>query len=404
MKKKASNKRPQRQSVIRRQVIQATELSSDLRIVLVEQEPLRKKAGKDARKHMEKAAALEGELSEYERTILPAFNRWEEEHLGKLLAEEKSLDAKIAQLDYMIETAYREAWMSGISPGAAFRELEKERKEDEEIQRAWRERERAEAERVNGGEEARRTGISEDDYQNEDEGSSQRADPDAGFSEEDRVFRIYVRVTYGINPDFMPKKEFRRACEEFHRMRARQTGGSSFASKGGRSKDSSIRIKELYRVLVRRLHPDLNRSGPDAFRNRLWAELQEAYAGGDHERMEVLIVMTEIHTGEDATQATLHHIREVALAMERKVREISGLLRKARKTPAWEFWKSDDRNLLALQSRAVRENNIRELRADLAKLEKQIEKLNSMKRSSPKKNRKSGDSFEDLIGNLFSQF
>ena len=340
MRKKVSNKHR-----ARRQIGFSAELSTDLRIVLIEQGPLRR----DARKQMEKAAALEGELSEYERTILPAFNRWEEEHLGELIAEEKSLEARIDQLDFMIGTAYREALMSGISPGAAYRELEKERREDEELQRAHQER-------MAGGENEGQ-GTSEGDPRGGDEASFRWTDPDAGFPEEERVFRTYLRMAHGIDPDSLPKKEFQRACDEFHRMRERQSARGSFAGKAG-NKESATRLKELYRVLVRRLHPDLNRSRPDAFRNKMWAELQEAYAERDHDRMEILIVMTDITAGEDAALATLHHLREVARHMERKVREMSGLLRQARKTPAWKFWKSADRNLLAQKSRAEMEKNI----------------------------------------------
>ena len=168
MRKKVSNKHR-----ARRQIGFSAELSTDLRIVLIEQGPLRRKAGRDARKQMEKAAALEGELSEYERTILPAFNRWEEEHLGELIAEEKSLEARIDQLDFMIGTAYREALMSGISPGAAYRELEKERREDEELQRAHQER-------MAGGENEGQ-GTSEGDPRGGDEASFRWTDPDAGL-------------------------------------------------------------------------------------------------------------------------------------------------------------------------------------------------------------------------------
>jgi hypothetical protein len=396
MKKKAGNKRSNKPAGIRRPGIISQELSSDLRIVLIEQGPLRKQAGRDARKHMEKVAALEGELSEYKRTILPEFSRWQEEHLGELLTEERSLLAKIDQLDFMIETAYDEAWMSGISPGAAFRELEKERKEAEEMHRAREERGRSHAEG--------RDSTSEEDPRHGEEASSQWTDPDEGFSEEERVFRTYLRMAHGINPDSMPKRAFQRACDEFHRMREQQNAGGAFAGKRRGGKESAARLKELYRVLVRRLHPDLNRSSEDALRSKMWADLQEAYARGDLEKMEILVVMTDIHAGEDEIKATLHHIREVARHMERKLREIRALLRDARKTPAWEFWKSKDRNLLAIRSRAEAEKRIQGLRADLAMMEKEIEKLTSKKKSSSKKNRKSGGSFEDLMENLFAQF
>ena len=40
------------------------------------------------------------------------------------------------------------------------------------------------------------------------------------------------------------------------------------------------RIKEIYRRLVRRLHPDLRANG-DATVSSLWHEVQEAYAAGE---------------------------------------------------------------------------------------------------------------------------
>src|SRR5205814_5812795 len=41
-----------------------------------------------------------------------------------------------------------------------------------------------------------------------------------------------------------------------------------------------LRVKEIYRRLVRRLHPDL-RADRDASVSSLWHEVQEAYAGGE---------------------------------------------------------------------------------------------------------------------------
>src|SRR5437588_12761186 len=53
------------------------------------------------------------------------------------------------------------------------------------------------------------------------------------------------------------------------------------------------RVKEIYRRLVRRLHPDLRADG-DATVSSLWHEVQEAYAAGDVARMELLLALSDL--------------------------------------------------------------------------------------------------------------
>ncbi|MFM8830279.1 MAG: hypothetical protein ACKOHM_04650, partial [Spartobacteria bacterium] len=75
-------------------------LSSDRRIILLDQEPLREEAGRAARKKIGEMEKLASSLEEFEKTILPAYSRWEEETLGPLLAEERQLNAKIDHLEH----------------------------------------------------------------------------------------------------------------------------------------------------------------------------------------------------------------------------------------------------------------------------------------------------------------
>src|SRR5439155_978861 len=62
------------------------------------------------------------------------------------------------------------------------------------------------------------------------------------------------------------------------------------------------RIKEIYRRLVRRLHPDLRADG-DASVSSLWHEVQEAYVAGDVEGdwLKVESWMKELKLGTEET-------------------------------------------------------------------------------------------------------
>ena len=102
------------------------------------------------------------------------------------------------------------------------------------------------------------------------------------------------------------------------------------------------RIKQLYRVLVRRLHPDMRaKDAPDV--SALWHEAQEAYATGNVERLESLAGMTDTavcpQTSVSQMQATLKNIRAVLAAAQQK-------LRAARADAAWHFAKLGERTQL----------------------------------------------------------
>lgn len=65
--------------------------------------------------------------------------------------------------------------------------------------------------------------------------------------------------------------------------------GEMFRKPVAEASDSSSsgegsRLKETYRILVRRRHPDLRADG-DAHVSALWHEVQEAYQAGSVERM-----------------------------------------------------------------------------------------------------------------------
>jgi len=60
------------------------------------------------------------------------------------------------------------------------------------------------------------------------------------------------------------------------------------------------RVKEIYRRLVRRLHPDLRADG-DATVSSVWHEVQEAYAAGDVARMELLLALIDLSNAPGAS-------------------------------------------------------------------------------------------------------
>lgn len=322
-------------------------LSSERRIILLDQQPLREEAGRAARKKIGEMEKLNTSLSEFEKTIRPAYERWEAETLGPLLAEERQLIAKISHLEHLISRAGLEALFTGRDPQEIYEEVAREQQE-------WEERQAA-------GESESPKPEPEEPY-----------DPDAErkFSDEEREFRAYVRYACGDEPDQFSKREYKKLFNEYREWKKKREGeGGSVARK---KEDVPARVKELYRVLVRRLHPDTGKSRNDPNVQRLWHDLQNAYAAQDVERLEVLLAMTDLHESGSAIRSTLFHLRKVAKEMENTVRELKARFREARTSPAWAFWHSDNREKAGAKIRAATEARIREAKSHITILESEI--------------------------------
>lgn len=352
-------------------------LSSDRRIILLDQEPLRAEAGRAARKKIGEMEKLSSSLEEFEKTILPAYTRWEEETLGPLLAEERQLNAKIDHLEHLLSTASLEALFTGRDPSEIYADIAREQQE-------WEERQA-------GGEPDRSEPESEPEPEE---------DPDAKreFTDEEREFRSYVRYAIGEDPDYFDKRQYKKLFNEYRDWKKRREEDCGSATQ--KKQDIPARVKELYRVLVRRLHPDTGKSRKDPNTQRLWHDLQNAYAAMDVERLEVLLALTDLHESGSAIRSTLYHLRKVAKEMERTVRDLKNRFREARSSPAWQFWHADNRQKVGAKMRAAVEARIRDAKNHIATLEQQIDfwkqDAGMSKRKAPKsKGRKSkGDSSE----------
>lgn len=322
-------------------------LSSERRIILLDQQPLREEAGRAARKKIGEMEKLNTSLSEFEKTIRPAYERWEAETIGPLLAEERQLIAKISHLEHLIRRAGLEALFTGRDPREIYEEVAREQQE-------WEERQAA--------------GESESPRPEPEEPH----DPDAEreFSDEEREFRAYVRYACGDEPDQFSRREYKKLFNEYQEWKKKREGEGG--SVGRKKEDVPARVKELYRVLVRRLHPDTGKSRNDPNIQRLWHDLQNAYAAQDVERLEVLLAMTDLHESGSAIRSTLFHLRKVAKEMENAVRELKARFREARTSPAWAFWHSDNREKAGAKIRAATEARIREAKNHITILESEI--------------------------------
>jgi len=211
----------------------------------------------------------------------------------------------------------------------------------------------------------------DDDFDPSDDGSGE-------IPMEDRyaLFEDFVSSVLGLNPERMSDAEY---AEMFAKFEAEIFGdepkaGTSqtpHAEKPSERRDAG-RIKEIYRTLVRRLHPDLRADG-DVTVSAIWHDVQEAYEARNLDRMETLLALTEIESGAEGGQASLSQIQRALGELNRALQVIQRSIQEAKRDPAWGFARNPYRGPLEKKVRRETEEILSEQRWVLADLKRTLD-------------------------------
>jgi hypothetical protein len=201
--------------------------------------------------------------------------------------------------------------------------------------------------------------------------------------EKEALFQEWVRRSLGTHPDKMDDAVYASSFEAFkaHMFRAipeepqlphrrPQAFRTAPVEEDDAEEDAKMpadyRVKELYRRLVRRLHPDLRADG-SADVSALWHEAQEAYAAQDIARMEILLALSDIESQRTENQ-TLSQMRAVFTELQRALEALEKSLREAENEDAWDFARVGPTPDLRLQVE-------RQLKIDLASRAQRLDLL-----------------------------
>jgi hypothetical protein len=306
-------------------------------MIPVDQTPLRRKTASECGRLMARVEKARTEWKRFENEDLPAFGRWMAASFGALQTRCRDLDALIHEKESLIDEVEEEMFMSGARPHTAYRRV---------IQR--RTHPQAEWNRTDDAEPTPKIGPDFDPADSEG--------PDE-FDQE-MMFEEVLRTLMGVNPDKLDDATYEAMFRDFKRKVFGQRGTSEpppFSPGNSQPKipkPDQARIKEIYRVLVRRLHPDLRADG-DAAVSSLWHEVQEAYSAGNLDRLETLLALTDIQSNKTGDHISLFQMHAVLAELERDLKALQKSLRRARKDDAWNFAHTDGRT--ALQARIRRE-------------------------------------------------
>jgi hypothetical protein len=306
-----------------------------LALVRVDGAGIRKKIKKDYEKALRDLENSRRQLDRFHQMDLPQFTRWLNTHFGALLTELRELSQKMAADEEFVFQVENEAMFAGRSHARAYQRVME-----------FRENPEPPGSQHSGGSEP--TGKRDPFGARPESGNAEdEEDPMEEFMNE-----FFRKFGSGALP------------QDNHGPQAGQHTESAAPAQ------ASARLKELYRSVVRRLHPDIQRE-MTAQRTEWWHQAQAAYETGDVEQLEVILTLCEIGDSGTTAHTSASLLQRITAQLKNSLREIKRQLARQRRDPAWNFSRRADHDTLAVQTR-------RSLMGDLERMRYQCRTIQEM--------------------------
>jgi hypothetical protein len=272
-------------------------------IVAVDGTKIRKKIKKEYERVLQDLDISRNQLEQFHQSDLPEYTRWLNSHFGALLTELRELSQKLALDEELIFEVEDEVIFGSDSPAHAYKRVMEYRENPEPP----------------------------------DPPRDGRDDPKEGNEQWKNPVDDFFNQFFGeTDRDQDPREKEPR--------RAKPIIGSAVAP------SPTSRLKELYRSLVRRLHPDTQRE-MTAQKAEWWHQAQAAYQVGDAEQLEVILTLCEIGEKGTTEQTSVSLLQRITEKLKSSLRQIKRQIGSHRKDPAWNFSSRTDRDSLATQMR-----------------------------------------------------
>lgn len=329
-------------------------------LILLDAGPIRKKALQVLREVQGQLDRQTKAIQRFEQVHLPAFERWKAQHFGATLTELRELVFQLQQKGTLLDEIEWVFFDSGRrNPHAAYVRVTQRRETGEPFPEP------------------------KDDI-DEDGDDLTEADLKAAFE-------AFVEDTLDIDPGSLPNDIYNNLFAEFSSAFGTTYDADRPQAEPARAPSASAgkrepKIKNLYRDLARRLHPDTQAEKTfEARKKELWLEVQAAYQDGDLERLEVLAAKADLIEGLIGEHTTVSQIRGITSNLRDSLRAVLQRLGMAERHIAWKFNERRDHSKLQRRQGALLAQEIERLRRDLAYIEKRLQYF--MEPPKPKKKR-----------------
>lgn len=292
-------------------------------LVLLDQAALRKKAASECSRQMARLEKAKGEWKRYETEDKAHFDQWMAATFGSVLSRLRELKSVIAEKEMLIEEVEMEVYFG-----------------------------MARSERAAYADVRNRRDNPPPPYEPPPRGNAAKEADAADFDdiselEQEILFQSFIEAAMGMFPDCMTKAEYEKMFAEF---KAKMSDKGREAPQSEPPTPEQGRLKELYRQLVRRLHPD-TRDENAADVSALWHEVQDAYSTGNIERLETLLALTDLQANTTGEHTSMSQMKSVLTELRRSFNALQRNLRQAKNGLAWNFSRMEDHSKIQQRMR-----------------------------------------------------
>ena len=266
-------------------------------------------------------------LAQFQQQDQPQFTQWLNRHFGATLTELRELAAKLSADEALVMMVEDEVMFNGVSYARAYQRVTAPPPEQPEPPPP-----------PPGGKGSGNSGGKRNPF---GDPFGDPFDEDADWDDPHNPFNAFFEQLFGkAGPGGRPDAP----------------GQSPFGA-AAPPPPAAQRLKELYRTLVRRLHPDSQREMTPQ-KTEWWHQAQAAYEAGDVAQLEVILTLCEIGESGTTAHTSASLLQRITAQLKSSLRELKRQLTERRREPAWNFSTRPDRHVLADQVR-------RQLTADL---------------------------------------
>jgi hypothetical protein len=379
-------------------------MHSATQVLVIDQAPLFEGALGSYRHALRAVEDLKAELERHEKRDVPDFERWYHSTFGAVLTRIRDTQGAVLSQEKTLIVLRKRHWNRFFADDCVHAE-------SDGATRVFDESEGHGSYRVFEGDEETRSEARA--RVREAVGHDGDGDGDGGFEfaggaydDEQELYddeQDYADEESGaawfeslFNRDYRRDSRFGRGAGGERGGAGDRRGGGGGGSSAGESKAPSdedaalphdelvaARVKDRYRLLVKRLHPDLNPEQSDE-RRELWIRVQRAYGSLDLEELDLLTALSGVLTGNIDGSTSLFHLRGLAREVERIAAPLRRRVEEIRCSRAWK-WKFGEPH-----QRANLQRNIdQELQRDLARLRARLAEIaTQIARFAPKAHRR----------------
>ena len=321
-------------------------------VVRVDGAPIRDKLRKEHEKASRDLETARRQVERFQQIDGPEFARWLNSRFGALLTELREVGQKVMADEALVSIVEDEAMLGGIPLAKAYQRVMAMRDAPEEPPPH-----RSEADETAGG----------------------RPHPDGGGPEAAGPSRA----------EELAREFFEKLLGEMDDARGGGGGPLGRRPVPGVTAEAAARLKELYRAVVRRLHPD-TQAEMTAQKTEWWHQAQAAYDAGDADQLEVILTFCEIRESGTTAHTSAGLLLRIIAQTKRGLREVKRQISRLHADPAWDFSRRKDKEAFASMLERRLTEDLRVIRAAADELADMIDRWKAQLERSNRPRRRKG--------------